>query len=360
MNYQVDGFTADAATSATLPARLYTDPSVFLTEQDRIFQPGWHFLGHQNEARASGDYFTTKIIGQNVFVMRSKDGQLRAFHNVCQHRAHELVEGTGNTKFIVCPYHAWSYRCDGSLKTAAKGIDTGSIRLAEVRIEVIAGFIFGTLGTDTPSLSTLAPQLEADILQYVPRARDLVLLGQSGGVVNANWKVMIENSLECYHCLTRHKSFCLSVDMPGYRAETHGIVQHHRGPMHETDSSGARVEGDYVYWHVWPLTEISVRTYSPVFSVYINTPVAINQSAVTQKTYTAPDLPEAEKARILHHYVENNITDEEDVSIVESVQRGLGSAGYVTGRFASPSRDDHRSEHCVHQFQTLVRDALMK
>jgi choline monooxygenase len=357
------GFSSDPAQSGTIPPHLYHDPSVFAAEQARIFAKEWHFLGHVNEAAQPGDYFTARIAGQNILVARGQDGVLRAFHNVCQHRAHELLEGRGNAPLIVCPYHAWSYRCDGSLKAvsgkaAAANIDVGKIRLTEIRTDVLAGFLFGTLDLDATPLTELAPGLEKEILDHVPMARDLVLLAESGGAVEANWKVMLENSLECYHCETRHKSFCRSVSMADYRVSTDGMVRRHLGPMEEIDSSGARIEGNYIYWHIWPLTEFSVRTHSPVFSVYINQPLTADRTHVLLKAYGVKDLSAAERDRIINDYVLNNVTDQEDTDIVESVQRGLKSVGFAGGRFAAASLETHAAEHCVHQFQSLVRQAL--
>jgi choline monooxygenase len=357
------GLTSDPTTSGTMPSGAYHDPQIFAAEQERIFASGWHFLGHVSEAGEPGSYFTGQVAGQNILVVRGQDAVLRAFHNVCQHRAHELLQGRGTAPLIVCPYHAWSYRCDGTLKAvsgkaAAANIDISKVRLSEIRTEVVAGFLFGTPDPKAVPLKELAPALEAEILDHVPMAPALVLLAESSGAVEANWKVMIENSLECYHCETRHKSFCRSVDMADYRVSSHGIVQRHLGPMEEIDSSGARVEGDYVYWHIWPLTEISVRTRSPVFSVYINQPLSPDRTHVLLKAYGPAGLSAAERARIVHDYVEHNETDNEDIEIVESVHRGLKSAGFQGGRFAAASAETHAAEHCVHRFQLLMRDAL--
>jgi len=111
--------TDDAARSYTLPARYYTDPDIIEREKEAIFYRNWSFIGHQSQFTRPGDYVCDVVIDQPVFVIRGKDGVLRGFYNVCQHRAHLLLkEGGGNRKVITCPYHAWSYHADGRLRTA--------------------------------------------------------------------------------------------------------------------------------------------------------------------------------------------------------------------------------------------------
>ena len=92
----------------SLDARYYTDPEVFRLESDGMFKRTWQFAGHVSQVGNVGDYFTFSIGGENLFCIRSKDGTINAFYNVCQHRAHELVRGEGNTRLVVCPYHAWT------------------------------------------------------------------------------------------------------------------------------------------------------------------------------------------------------------------------------------------------------------
>jgi carnitine monooxygenase subunit len=358
-------FNDNPLLSSIMPKELYSDPAHFGVERHRIFRRSWHFLGHESEAPANGDYFTAQLLDQNILISRGRDGTLRAFHNVCQHRGHELLFGKGRAPVIVCPYHAWSYHTDGMLKSAGNlqvnaNIDAKAICLSKVKIESVAGFLFANLDNDAPAIHLIAPDFEAQIMASVPNADELVLLGTSQGLVDANWKVMIENSLECHHCETLHKSFCQSVDMKVYRTESDEQIQHHCGAMFEIDSNGDRIEGDYLYWHIWPLTEFSVRTHSPVFSVYVNIPLSAEQTLVIQKTYVSADINDQERQRILHDYVDHNVTDLEDVAIVESVHRGLKSDGFSGGHFAVSTRESHASEHCVHHFQSLVRSALQK
>ena len=101
-----------------LPSRYYLEPEVFAAEKERIFYRTWQFACHVESVRRPGDYATCALADQDLIVIRGRDGRLRAFYNVCQHRAHQLAKGRGNMKRIVCPYHAWSYELDGRLAYA--------------------------------------------------------------------------------------------------------------------------------------------------------------------------------------------------------------------------------------------------
>ena len=92
--------------------------TVLDVERTEIFAKSWQYVGHVSEFKKAGDYITTEIVGKPIFVTLGNDGEIRAFYNVCSHRAAKLVEGEGNKRIITCPYHAWSYRLDGSLNRA--------------------------------------------------------------------------------------------------------------------------------------------------------------------------------------------------------------------------------------------------
>ena len=108
-----------------MPARFYTDESIYQVEKEQIFYKNWIYAGHQSQLKASGDYITLTIHEQSLFIIRTKTGELKAFYNVCLHRGHELLSGEGKTNVIVCPYHAWAYDFDGNLKAARNSENVG-------------------------------------------------------------------------------------------------------------------------------------------------------------------------------------------------------------------------------------------
>ena len=140
-------FSEDPKKSFTMPARFYNDPEIFELEKEAIFYNSWLYVGHASQLQNPGEYITAEIHEQNVFIVRSRDGELRGFYNVCAHRGHELLSGCGKTKLIVCPYHAWAYDLDGSLKKArnsenVEGFNKCDFSLTPVQVEIFCGMVF--------------------------------------------------------------------------------------------------------------------------------------------------------------------------------------------------------------------------
>ena len=199
---QTAGLSPDPQRSAALPGYLYSDPAVFAEEKRRLFYASWQVVAHESELPNPGDYVCATVVDQSLFVLRGNDGVVRAFFNVCQHRAHELLKGKGNVKsVIVCPYHAWSYELDGSLRGARAtrhlpAFDPAEYGLAPVRMERHLGFLFVNVDGSAPSLGDLAGGMFADMARDMPWLNevrfnaDYSLNGQQGTLLEANWKVM--------------------------------------------------------------------------------------------------------------------------------------------------------------------------
>jgi phenylpropionate dioxygenase-like ring-hydroxylating dioxygenase large terminal subunit len=245
--FVLDRFHSDPGKSYTLPARLYVDPKVYAWEQESIFARNWSYAGHLSALAEPGCYVTCRVAGQNILVIRGKDGVLRGFHNVCQHRAHELLQGSGRAKVITCPYHAWSYHADGRLRSARgcedlPAFDPAAFGLKPVRVETLAHFAFVNLDPDAPSLAELSGALESEIRSYCPEIERLVLARTITYEVAGNWKNSVDNFLECYHCPVAHSDFCDLVDMSGYRSICHAIYSSHCGSS-RSESSAYRYSG---------------------------------------------------------------------------------------------------------------------
>ncbi|MEL6702259.1 MAG: Rieske (2Fe-2S) protein, partial [Pseudomonadota bacterium] len=129
----------------SLDARYYTDPAVFDAEKSGLLAKTWQFAGHASQVENVGDYFTFELAGESLFCIKGRDGTVRTFYNVCQHRAHQLVSGEGTTRLVVCPYHAWTYELTGQLRSgpnvkAVPGFDRSEICLTSVQTELFCGF----------------------------------------------------------------------------------------------------------------------------------------------------------------------------------------------------------------------------
>ena len=157
----------------TIPSRYYSDPDYYDLKKERIFYRCWQFACHVTEIPEPGSFHTIQIADESIVVLRGDDGEIRAFYNVCRHRAHRLVEGNGKCPRITCPYHAWTYGPDGKLVRASgteeiEEFNEQDIRLQAVRIENFCGMIFVNLDDDSRSLDDLYPSLQADLLTAIP------------------------------------------------------------------------------------------------------------------------------------------------------------------------------------------------
>ena len=146
----------------SLDAKYYTDPEIFRIEQDGVLARTWQFAVHSSQLENAGDYIAFEMAGENLFCIKGRDGIIRTFYNVCQHRAHQLVSGTGSTRVIVCPYHAWTYELTGGLRAGpninvVEGFDKSKICLTEVRTEIFLGFVFVNLDNDAKQMDDCFP-----------------------------------------------------------------------------------------------------------------------------------------------------------------------------------------------------------
>src|SRR5579871_6293080 len=159
----------DIARAWTLPAALYTEPSVFAAEKEKIFSRTWQVVGHASQVANPGDYFTTELVGEPLLLVRGGDGKLRGFYNVCRHRAGPPAEGCGSRKLFRCGYHGWTYGLDGALvrATEIEGVENFRVEdfaLAPVRVEEWFNLVFVNLDPQAhplrESLGTLPEQAE--------------------------------------------------------------------------------------------------------------------------------------------------------------------------------------------------------
>ena len=357
---------ADPARSYTMPARFYYDEQVYEAEKDAIFYRGWWYSGHVSQLAAAGSYLTTQIHEQSVAVVRGKGGELKAFYNVCQHRGHELLRGAGKTRRIVCPYHAWAYDLDGSLAHARNtddmpGFDKCDFALKPVRVEVFCGLVFVNLDPQAEPLSTQVGEMEAQLREHCPRLDELVFSSRMHYHLEANWKVVVDNYLECYHCAPAHKAFVDLVDMPTYRSRTGSIWSSHIAGGARADNSAFRFDRSetdfgFVGFYLWPNLTLSVFPGEANIAVLQMIPDGAGGThEIMDWLLPAPE-PSTQLADAIRYF--DQVLQPEDIGLCESVQRGLHSRGYNQGRFVVDAERSELSEHAVHHFQKMVVDAL--
>ena len=208
-----------------LPREYYTSAEIFEAELERVFSRQWILVGHVSQVPHVGDYFVQQVARESIVVVRESSEEIHGFYNVCRHRGHRLCASPqGHTRRFVCPYHHWSYGIDGSLKAApgsadGENFDYKDWNLKAVLLEVFHGFIFAWLGADNaPSLAlkfaAAAAELERMDLEKLKEVH------RESYEIKANWKTLLENYLECYHCRGSHPELCVSMDLQAMYAGT--------------------------------------------------------------------------------------------------------------------------------------------
>jgi phenylpropionate dioxygenase-like ring-hydroxylating dioxygenase large terminal subunit len=357
-------FDVDPTRSFTLPASYYVDPEILTQERETIFWNSWVAIGHASDVREAGQFITANILGQRVFAIRSHDGELRAFFNVCMHRGHTLLEGSGSvSRLITCPYHAWAYNSSGELKGARMSdrmddFNYDDFQLPEVAIEDFCGFLFVNLSPDPKSMDECYPGARDAILDVHPDPTSLELAEVSTFDISANWKVVGDNLLECYHCHPAHPGFVDLIDMDTYRNETFENWSIQEGTARATNGMYDISTGPLSFSSIFLWPNLSIGRLPGIEGLFLFqfTPTGPEQTLQTITSYGPAGGECADTTQALKYF--NEVLGPEDVDLVENVQIGLRSLGYHQGRFICIPDRPEISEHAVHHFHTMVLNAL--
>jgi Rieske 2Fe-2S family protein len=360
----------------SLPQPFYTDASFYELDLKGIWENRWVFAGLECEVREPGDYVVVSIARSSVVVLRDNDGEIGAFFNSCRHRGSTICPpGHGKARSLACPYHQWTYNLKGQL-TYAGGMhdefDPNGITLKPVPVEVFGGMIFVCLSEEAPDFepfsATLGPFLAPHDL------RNAKLAWSEDLVINANWKLVVENSRECYHCPARHpelvRTFFLRFDVDADAAyaeharicEQGGLLsgttvgddfQLGRMPLTQGATSlsmdgkpvctkllGNVPRGDIgsMRWFHFPSMFAHVLgDYAFFFRLL---PLSVDKTLVTSKWLVSADAEEGRDydAKTLAELW--SITNDQDRDLCERNQEGVTSVGFQPGPY-SQTRETH-------------------
>ncbi len=198
----------------------YTSQTVWDADRRAIWGREWQLAGHISELPEAGDYLLFEVLKESVIIVRGANGTLRAFANVCRHRGSRLcLERLGNVRRFTCPYHAWVYNLDGSLFNARQLDGTHDLSLHPIAIEVLSGLIYVSLSDNPPGFAQIRAAMEP-VLRPFDLARTRIA-HRASYAVRANWKLLLENYNECYHCAGAHPEFARShaTHMPDNRIQ---------------------------------------------------------------------------------------------------------------------------------------------
>ncbi len=361
------GYDPDPTLSLSLHADAYIEPRWLEIERREIFARTWQWVCHVESLRESGSYLALEVAGMPVALVRGRDGELRAFYNVCQHRAHELLSGSGRTDSIVCPYHGWTYELTGRLAQARRtadvaGFDASSICLSEVQAAEFGGFVYVNLDPAADSLAEQSGGLGDEIARCAPDVEELTHVRRIHYDIASNWKNVVDNFLECYHCHVAHPDFVTLVEMDTYVVTTHGIYSSQMARAGYSanaayDVSGSSVK-DLAVWWLWPNTCLMRYPGRGNFSVMQMVPAGPERTLETLDFYLdTGELTEADEESIRYM---DEVLQPEDIAIVESVQRGMRTPAFTQGRIVCDPGGSGLSEHGVHHFHGLLLDAYRR
>jgi choline monooxygenase len=330
--------TAPLEAASTIPSSWYLDPQVFELERQAVFAHSWQVVARAEQVQSPGHYVTCEIAGEPLVVIRGDDGVLRGFFNVCRHHAAAVMtEPSGEASVLQCPYHGWTYSCDGSLKTApdmgsVSNFDRKSMGLLPIGVMVWKRWVLVCVDRSASQFVDIQ-DLHAQQFHWVERRHYLL---------DCNWKVFVDNYLDGgYHVPHLHKGLNRSLDYSEYRIELG-----ERSCLQWSPFSG----GDRALYY-WIYPNFMINIYPSSMDTNLVIPRGLGQTEVIFDFYFTDDSAGARPRNIASIETSEGIQNE-DVAICASVQRGLASRSYKSGRLST------RREGGEHLFHRLLHADL--
>ncbi|MEO6227655.1 MAG: aromatic ring-hydroxylating dioxygenase subunit alpha [Thermomonas sp.] len=341
------------ATATALPARYYVETSMAANDRALIFDRSWQLIAHESQLRDAGDHVIGNLADLPVIAVRGTDDVIRAFHNVCRHRAGPIAQCDGlAAKSLRCRYHGWNYGLDGVLKSApemkdAVDFEPSDIRLPQLAVRTWQGLVFAAVD------EAQAPDFDAFVAGIDARLgpdRGLEHYGRHHRVgydIACNWKVYVDNFLEGYHVPHVHPGLNRLLDYRSYRTE---LMQWHNLQWSPLESDASLYgNGDALYYWLWPNTMLNILPGRLQTNRVI--PLGVDRCRVEFDSYYASGDDEAADAKRNADLAFSDEVQHEDLGICEDVQRGFASGSYVPGRL-NPLR-----ESGLHHFHEMLRAA---
>jgi len=337
----------------TMPREYYTSPDILAEEQERIFARHWNCIGRASQIKQPGDYIVRSVAGESLIVLRDRDGDLRAFFNVCRHRGTQICrEASGQfSETIQCPYHAWTYTTDGRLIGAphmqeVEGFDKREFPLHAAGVAEFAGFLFASVSEQSQPFSTWFAPMMPRLMRF---DLDRLEVGHSVRYeVESNWKLVFQNYSECLHCPMIHPE--LSLKLP-YQSGANDLIE---GPFlggymeigapHESATISGRACGRLLtplseddrrrafYYTLMPNLMLSI--HPDYVNYYLVKPDGVGRTIVESEwMFSAENKnnPDFNPADAIAFW---DVTNRQDWDIVARSQKGIASRRYTPGPYS--------------------------
>ncbi|HTE61503.1 MAG TPA: aromatic ring-hydroxylating dioxygenase subunit alpha, partial [Solirubrobacteraceae bacterium] len=278
------------------PWSWYEDPAVARVERDRIFRRAWQYAGRLEELTAPGSFAAAHVAGMPVVLTRDGDDDLRAFANVCRHRGAVVAHGAGERGTLQCPYHAWTYGLDGGLRAAPRtrddpDFDAGQLGLVPMAVGAWGPFVFVNPDPDAAPLADALGDLPAVVAAHGLDVDRVRFHHRVEYEIRANWKIALENYLECYHCQLNHPGLVTVIDDRRLTLETRGLRASQFNPAHPDFDVG---DGNpRAQFHLlFPSLKVNVEPGPANLSIGLVWPVAPDRCRGFLDYFFAPDASE--------------------------------------------------------------------
>jgi choline monooxygenase len=357
-NWTNEPFESQVARAHTLDASWYLDPAVYTLERERIFARTWQPVCRLSDVAKPGDYIAAEAAGEPIVVTRDMSGTIRAYYNVCPHRAGALARGQGNRKSLQCLYHGWTFSLEGKLVRVpgfegTENFDQGCFGLHAVQVDTWGPYVFVNLDPTAPSLA----ESWGTVFNQTTRVdlSEWNLVERYDYLIDCNWKVYVDNYVEGYHVPFAHPGLNREMNLDDYYVDTHRMHSTQRVVVKPADQGNPAKRrypnpkhDDQICYHaIFPNFMIDV--YPDNLSTNILKPVGVDKCLLTFEWFFRPDVDQETIDGMVKFADE---VQYEDIEICEYVQQNLKSRAYQRGRFSA------RHENGVHHFQALVHEFI--
>jgi phenylpropionate dioxygenase-like ring-hydroxylating dioxygenase large terminal subunit len=356
----------------TLASRFYTDPAILEIEKARIFRRTWQLVGTLSHAcgevngmkRTIADpesFFTADGGGEPIVVVRDKQGTLRAFSNVCRHRAGPIASGSGCKNVLRCGYHGWTYTLDGRLigTPDVEGVeffDRSTMGMVPLRLETWEQFIFVNFDRDAEPLSTYLGDIPEQTRGF--QFAGLEFAERRDYVIDCNWKVYVDNYLEGYHIPIAHPGLMREIDYSQYRTDTFRYHSQQFAPIRamKAEEAGERFyapgTGLQQALYFWLFPNLMLNIYPDNISTNLIVPLSQDKTLTIFEWFLHDVASAKVQERMKKAVAFSDEVQQEDIGLCENVQRGLRSSTYDRGRYSV------KRENGVHHFHMLLGEFL--
>jgi choline monooxygenase len=359
----------------TLASHFYTDPAILDLEKSRIFRRTWQLVGTLSQPcgqTANGvpltisdpeTFFTAEVIGEPVVIVRDNHGALRAFSNVCRHRAGPIAQGCGSKSVLRCGYHGWTYTLDGQLigtpdVDGVEFFDRSTMGMVPLRLETWEQLIFVNFDQNVEPLSTYLGEIPEQARGF--QFAGLQLVERRDYIIDCNWKVYVDNYLEGYHIPIAHPGLMREIDYANYRTDTYRYYSQQFAPIRvmKPEDVGERFyppgSGLQEALYFWIFPNLMLNIYPDNLSINLVVPLSHEKTLTIFEWFFHGAHSEKVQERIKSAVAFSDEVQQEDIDLCRNVQRGLNSATYDRGRYSV------KRENGVHHFHMLLSEFLSK